>query len=92
MVGQLEFEVVGIHKLSGEGKTKAFCDVSVCGALLIKGFRVVEGKNGLFLGLPRRQGKDGQWYETASLLNDEAKGLLNELVLEAYRDSNGEAH
>lgn len=85
----IAFEVSGIRKLDGEGKTKAFCDVSICGTLLVRGFRVVEGKNGMFVGMPRRQGKDGQWYETVSLLNEELKGKLNDIVLEAYRDSDG---
>ena len=90
MNAQIGFEVAGLKKLEGDGKTKAFCDVSVCGTILVRGFRVVEGKNGTFVSMPRRQGKDGQWYETVSLLNDEAKIRLNEVVLDAYRGSNGQ--
>ena len=89
MNAHIGFEVAGLRKLDGEGKTKAFCDVAICGTLLVRGFRVVEGKNGTFVSMPRRQGKDGQWYETVSPLNDEVKVHLNEIVLEAYRDSNG---
>ena len=87
MDAQIGFEVSGFHRLDGEGKTKAFCDVSICGTLLVRGFRVVEGKNGTFVSMPRRQGKDGQWYETVTVLNDEAKERLSETVLEAYRDA-----
>lgn len=85
----VEFEVTGLRKLDGDGKTKAFCDLSICGMLLVRGFSVVEGKNGPFVGMPRRQGKDGKWYETVTPLSDEVKKQLNEIVLEAYRDSNG---
>ena len=86
---QIGFEVAGLRKLDGESKTKAFCDVSICGTLLVRGFTVIEGKNGPFVGMPRRQGKDGKWYETVTPLSDEVKSHLNEIVLEAYRDSNG---
>ena len=89
MTGQIAFEIAGLRKLEGEGKTKAFCDLSICGALLVRGFTVVEGKNGPFVGMPKRQGKDGKWYETVTPLSDEAKGHLSAVVLEAYRDSNG---
>ena len=84
-----ELEVTEFRKLDGEGKTKAFCDVSFNGTLLVKGFRVVEGRKGTFVGMPRRQGKDGQWYEVITLLHEEAKEHINEVVLEAYQDSNG---
>ena len=89
MNAQIGFEVAGVRKLNGESKTKAFCDVSICGTLLVRGFTVIEGKNGPFVGMPRRQGKDGKWYETVTPLSDEVKVHLNEIVLEAYRDSNG---
>ena len=77
------FEVAQIRRLDGEGKTKAFCDISVSG-FVIKGFRVVDGKRGLFVSTPRQQGKDGKWYETVQLLDEETRTGLNELILEAY--------
>ena len=85
----VELEVTGLRKLEGDGKTKAFCDVSIFGTFLVRGFSVVQGKNGPFVGMPRRQGKDGQWYETVTPLSDEVKKQLNEIVLETYRNSNG---
>ena len=76
-------EVAQIRRLDGEGKTKAFCDISVSG-FVIKGFRVVDGKRGLFVSTPRQQGKDGKWYETVQLLDEETRTGLNELILGAY--------
>ena len=76
-------EVAQIRRLDGEGKTKVFCDISVSG-FVIKGFRVVDGKRGLFVSTPRQQGKDGKWYETVQLLDEETRTGLNELILEAY--------
>ncbi|MFH1858169.1 MAG: SpoVG family protein [Candidatus Omnitrophota bacterium] len=89
-MNRLSLEVAGIRKLDTDSKTKAFCDVSVCGTLLVRGFRVVEGKNGTFVGMPRQQGKNGQWYETVTPLNDETKEQLNGVVLEAFRDVHDE--
>ena len=83
MKGSNGFEVTQIRRLDGEGKTKAFCDISVSG-FVIKGFRVVDGKRGLFVSLPRQQGKDGKWYETVQTLDEGTRSGLNELILEAY--------
>ncbi len=83
----LEFKVARLHRLNGDGPTKAFCDVNICDEFLVKGFRVVEGKEGLFVGLPRDPGKDGKWYDRVQPLTDSAREALKAVVLSAYEDS-----
>jgi len=73
-----------IHKLNGEGSTKAFCDLSVLDGLVIKGLRIVEGKDGLFVSMPREVSRDGKWYNTVIPLNKEIKEEIEKVVLEAY--------
>ncbi len=82
----LEFKVTRIYKFDGEGATKAICDVSISDEFLVKGFRVVEGKNGLFVGVPREPGKDGKWYNNAFPLTAPVREALNGAVLSAYED------
>ena len=77
------FEIVRMRRLNGEGKAKAFCDVALAG-FVIKGFSVVDGKKGLFVGMPRQQGKDGKWYEIVTPLDEENRTDLAEFILEAY--------
>ena len=84
--GKVKVEVMGIKKLDGTGKTKAFVDISINDAILIKGFRVVDGNKGLFIGMPGRQGSDGKWYNNVSLLDDDAKDALTTAVLGAYEN------
>lgn len=76
-------EVSRIHKIDGDSKLKAFADVLLSG-VLIKGLRVVDGSNGLFVGMPRHQGKDGKWYDTVIPATKEIKQELTDLVLAAY--------
>lgn len=80
----LGLEVSRLHKLDGSGSTKAFCDLSILGSFVIKGLRVVEGEKGLFVSMPREEGKDGKWYNTFIPLNREVKEEIEKLVLEAY--------
>jgi len=77
-------QVNRIHRFDGESKLKAFVDVTLAG-FLIKGLRVVEGKNGLFLGMPRQQGKDGKWYNCVSTTTKEIHQELTDFVLAAYK-------
>ena len=80
----LKLEVSRLHKLDGTGSTKAFCDLSILDSLVINGLRVVEGEKGLFVSMPREEGKDGKWYNTVIPLKREVKDEIEKLVLEAY--------
>jgi stage V sporulation protein G len=80
----LKLAVMRMHKLDGNGSTKAFCDLSVFDSLVIKGLRVVEGEKGLFVSMPREEGKDGKWYNTVIPLSREVKDEIDKLILEAY--------
>ena len=80
----LKLEVVRIHKLDGTGSTKAFCDLSVLDMFVVKGLRIVAGEKGLFVSMPREEGKDGKWYNTVIPLKREIKDEIERLVLEAY--------
>lgn len=80
----LKLEVVRLHKLDGASSTKAFCDLSILGSFVVKGLRVVEGEKGLFVSMPREEGKDGKWYNTVIPLKREVKDEIEKLVLEAY--------
>ena len=81
---ELKLEVSRLHKLEGSGSTKAFCDLSIGESLVIKGLRVVEGEKGLFVSMPREEGKDGKWYDIVKILDDELKQEFQDKVLEAY--------
>ena len=75
-----------IFKLDTDSKLKAFADVSFSG-IVIKGFSVVNGEKGLFVSMPRHQGKDGKWRDTVTPSTKELKQQLVEVVLEAYKGS-----
>jgi stage V sporulation protein G len=80
----LDVKIMKIHRLP-EGKVKAFVDICVNDALIIKGLRVVDGKEGMFVAMPSEQGKDERWYERVRCLNKEIKTLVEQTVLEGYQ-------
>jgi stage V sporulation protein G len=81
---RLKIEVSRMYRLNGDSSTKAFCDLSVGEFMVIKGLRIVQGKNGLFVSMPREQGRDGKWYSRAYPLSKEALQKISEVVLSAY--------
>ena len=78
-------EVARIYRMdSGRSSLKAFADV-IIGQVLVKGVKVADGKNGLYVSMPSAQGKDGKWYPSVMLLEDSLKEELQTTVLEAYQ-------
>ncbi|OGW75871.1 MAG: hypothetical protein A2Z72_04255 [Omnitrophica bacterium RBG_13_46_9] len=81
----LNVKVDKLVKLEGEGKVKAFCDLLFGELFLIKGFRVVEGEKGLFVGMPQQQSKQGKWFNVFIPATDEIREYIKEVVLQNYQ-------
>ena len=80
----MDFTITRFVLFDGEGPLKAFCDVAVRDLLLIKGVRVIEGKKGLFVSMPRQQSKDGTWYDSVVPLAKEMRMEISRLVLDTF--------
>ena len=84
---RIVIKVVRIKKIQSTNHLKAFVDISFNDALTIKGFKVVEGENGLFVGMPSTLNKDnGKWYESVRCTNEEVQEDLTNTVLAAYKN------
>ena len=86
-----DLTVTRLVKFDGESTVKAYCYLAVGDQFLIKGLRVVEGKNGLFVSMPRQQGKDHRWYDSVVALTKETKTAVGRVVLEAYQQETATA-
>jgi DNA-binding cell septation regulator SpoVG len=84
IVKRLKIEVARMHKLDGTGSTKAFCDISVAEVFVVKGFRVIDGKERVFVSPPREELNDGKWYPTFIPLRREVKDEIEKVILEVY--------
>ncbi len=73
-----------IYRLPENGPIKAFVDVSIDNVLLIKGIRIIQGKNNAFVSMPQEQGKDKRWYDSIRCLNQEFKKRLDDEIMSAY--------
>lgn len=81
-----DIEIANIYRINGSSALKAFCDIIVSNAVLIKGIRIIEGKNGLFLRMPAQKGKDGRWYESIKPLSKEIRDTMNETIIAAFKE------
>lgn len=80
----VDVKVSRMHRINNGRSLRAFCDVVLGEAFVVKGVKVVDGSKGTFVSMPRTQGKDGKWYDNFAPLTPEAKATLSEAVLAAY--------
>jgi stage V sporulation protein G len=68
---------------------RALATVKVADAIYLTGLRIIEGKNGLFVSMPTRKDKAGDYQD---IFFPGSKALRDELqayILEAYRKEAG---
>ncbi len=86
MTQDTKIEVVRLYRSENGSAIKAFCDIQFDNDYIVKGFKVVQGSEGLFVGTPSEVGKNGKWYNTFLILSDEAKNRIQQAVLTAYEE------
>ena len=65
------------------GKLRAFFDLRTSDGFIIKGFKIVEGINGLFVGMPSTQNKEGEYYDSV-LADKDLRDDLEKIAMRAY--------
>jgi stage V sporulation protein G len=68
-----------------EDKLKAFVSIVFDHCFMVNDIKVIQGKDGLFLSMPSRRKKSGEFKDVAHPLNNETRRLLEERVLREYR-------
>lgn len=78
-------KIARMNPYEGESKTAAFFDLETDEGITIKGFTLVKGNKGLFVGAPSEKGKDDKYYEKVVLPND-LKRQLQEIAVKKYEE------
>lgn len=71
---------------SAKSNTKAFIDLKLDNALIVKGLSLVEGKKGLFLSYPASKGKDGKYYNSVYSLDKDWHKKLEDTCIKKYKE------
>jgi len=71
--------------LRDEEKLKAFVNITFDDVFVVRGLKVIEGKNGLFVCMPSRKLEDGTYKDIAHPISNEFRQQLETQVIEEYR-------
>lgn len=81
-------KIVNLRKYSGNSNLKAFFDVETSEGMVVKGFKIVSGQNGLFVSNPSEYSKKDDKYYDRVFLPKELKDDLEKKALEEYGGDN----
>jgi stage V sporulation protein G len=70
--------------LRNEDKLKAFVSVTFDNSFVIRGLKVINGKDGYFVSMPSRKRKDGTYQDIAHPINNDMRKLLENSILDEY--------
>ena len=65
------------------GNIQAYFDLTTAGGFTIKGFRIINGSNGLFVGFPSVKDKEGEYNDTI-WCDKQKRQEVNEMAINHY--------
>ncbi|HOX92259.1 MAG TPA: septation regulator SpoVG [Spirochaetales bacterium] len=90
----MEITDIRIRRVSSEGKLKAYVTVTFDECFVIHNVKIIEGKTGVFIAMPSRKTKTGEYKDIAHPISPEFRTRLQDAVVAAYDsgDNSGEDH
>ena len=75
---------IRVRKVAGEGKLKAYVTVTFENCFVVHNVKVIQGESGVFIAMPSRRTKSGEYKDVAHPINSDFRATLQEQILKAY--------
>jgi len=69
-----------------ENKLRAYVNITIDNCFMIRGLKIIKGKEGLFVAMPNKQGKNGAFRDVAHPLNADTRKMLEDKILAKYEE------
>ena len=76
---------VKVYPTQREGNTLATANITLGGCFAVKGLRVMDGKNGLFVAMPDRRDGQGKFQDICHPTTKEMREAINSAVMSEYQ-------
>lgn len=75
---------IRIRNVAAEGKLRAYVTVTFDDCFVVHNVKVIEGKTGIFIAMPSRKTKAGEYKDVAHPIHSDFRNDLQQQILEAY--------
>ncbi len=69
-----------------EERLKAYVSITIENSFVIRDLKIIQGPNGLFVAMPSKKRKDGQFRDIAHPLNQETRSEIEDLIFDAFEN------
>ena len=73
-----------------EEKLRAFVSIVIDRCFMVNDIKVIQGRDGLFISMPSRRKKNGDFKDIAHPLNNETRRMIEERILNEYEGAVGQ--
>ena len=81
----MEITDVNVFRVNGE-RLKGYATVIFDNAFIVRDLKIIDGNNGLFVAMPNKKAKNGTYRDIAHPLNQEMRDILEEKIIQKYKD------
>ena len=67
-----------------EDRLKAYVSITIDNSFVVRDLKIIQGPNGLFVAMPSKKRKDGQFRDIAHPLNQETRDEIEDLIFDAF--------
>jgi stage V sporulation protein G len=82
----MEITDVKIKKVASEGKLKAYVSLTFDDCFVVHNLKIIEGKEGIFVAMPNRKTKSGEFKDIAHPINSECRSVIQTRILDEYNN------
>ena len=68
-----------------EEKLKAFVTVTFDDCFVVRGLKIIEGSEGLFVAMPSRRKRDGSFQDIAHPIHSDMRNRMEDRILDEYQ-------
>ena len=80
----MEITEVKVYPVN-EDRLKAYVTITIDNVFVVRDLKIISGNDGLFVAMPSKKRKDGQFRDIAHPLNQETREMIENMVFEAYK-------
>ncbi|MCK4906697.1 MAG: septation regulator SpoVG [Spirochaetes bacterium] len=77
---------IRVKNVEGDGKLKAYVSITFDDCFVVHNIKVIDGKSGIFVAMPTRKTKTGEYKDVAHPINTEFRSELQSAILKAYEE------
>jgi stage V sporulation protein G len=80
----MEITEVKVYPVN-EDRLKAYATITIDNCFVVRDLKIILGNEGLFVAMPSKKRKDGQFRDIAHPLNKETREMIEEKVFQEYK-------